>query len=334
MAQYHVIYSSTTKSLQALKNAITEIVSTGELTDSDILSIRYWMDDNKHLSGNYPFDSIYSIIDNILSDGVIDPEERQLLLSTLQDEKICNPAPFLIKSLAGCHICLTGNFSFAKRKEIESLLIQYCAFIEKNTTTKTDYVFVGGLGSNDWAYGNYGNKIKRAKELQELGHRILIFSEDVLKDFLDTHIPPDTYTFEQCISQIDTLSYDAQKIIQEEICHIIDGFPGITSQNNETINLLINKNILCKVEDDYPYQFFLRYLSRNELNKRIESLNLKISFNKNMKLDDLIEWCVKNIPEHIKTLCSDFMFLKLNDSFLNPAILIRLQQYLFSKYPE
>lgn len=334
MHKYHTEYSSTTKSLQALKETITRIIAAGKFTDDDILSIRYWMDDNMHLSGNYPFDRIYSIIDDILSDGVIDPEERQLLLSTLQDEKICNCSPFSIKSLAGCHVCLTGNFSFAKRKEIEDLLMQYCAFIEKNANTKTDFVFVGGLGNNDWAYGNYGNKIKRAKELQELGHRILIFSEDVLKNFLDTHIPPDTYSFDQCLDRIDALPYNAQKVIQHEISHIIDGYPGMVSQNDETIDFLINKNILYKVEDNYSYQKFLRFLSRNELNERIESLDLGMSFKKNMKLDDLIEWCIKNIPEHIKALCPDFMFLKLNDSFLNPTVLIRLQQYLFSKYPE
>lgn len=333
MSNYHIKYSSTTKSLQSLKHFLTQIVSIGKLTDSDILSIRYWMDDNMHLSGNYPFDKIYSIIDEILSDGVIEPEEQQMLLSILQNEKIYDSAPFTIQTLAGYHVCLTGNFIFDKRKNIEDLLPQYCAFIEKGVNLKTDYVFVGGAGSNDWAYGNYGSKIKRAKELQEQGHRILIFSEDILKQFLETHTPQPTYTYEQCLDVLNFLPEDVQKIIQNEINSVINGIAGSVYVHNQTIDMLIEKNILCIDKSEYASQKILKYISRNELNRRIEALNLGLSFNKNLKQENLVIWCFDNIPDHIKDLFPDIMLLKLNESFLNPKVLIRLQQHLSAKFP-
>lgn len=333
MYKYHTEYSSITKSLQALKETITQIIITGEFTDDDILSIRYWMDDNMHLAGNYPFDKIYSIIDGILSDGVIDSEERQSLLEILQSETIYNATPFIVNSLAGYHVCLTGNFTFAKRKELEYKLMQYCAFNEKSVNSKTDFLFVGGLGNQDWAYGNYGNKIKRAKELQEAGHPILIFGEDILENFFKTHTLPITYSFEQCLDVLSSLPDEAQKYVLYEINHVINGGSGIVFQKSVLTNLLIEKNILHNCEGDYPYERFLYYLSRNELIVRIESLNLELTFKKNISLDDLIKWCQENIPEHIPELCHDFMLLKLNEPFLNPEVLVRISHYFSAKFP-
>ena len=188
--KYHIEHSQTTKSLLALKDAISEMISAGSLTDDDILDLRYWMEDNQHLAGNYPFDKIYSLIDNILSDGIIEEEEREQLLEILNNEQVCDSSSFHIDSLSGKRICLTGTFSFAKRKDIEETITKYGGFNECHSITyRTNYLFVGGHGSVDWAYGNYGNKVKKAKELQEKGYNIRILGEDDLKAFLDSHIP-------------------------------------------------------------------------------------------------------------------------------------------------
>lgn len=49
----------------------------------------------------------------------------------------------------------------------------------KNTiTNNTNILIVGDLGSNDWKCGSYGEKIKRAKEMQEKGLDILIIGEN------------------------------------------------------------------------------------------------------------------------------------------------------------
>ncbi len=190
MDRFNTVYSSVTQSLQALNNAISEILSIGSLTDDDVLALRYWMDDNIHLSGNYPFDKIYKIIDQILSDGTIDPKDKAELLLILEEENICDSEPAAISTLMGKHICLTGNFDFATRNEIEELISNQGGVCDKNVFHYTDYLFVGGKGSRDWAYGNYGNKVKRAKEFQERGHDLLILGEDSLSVFFDTHDIP------------------------------------------------------------------------------------------------------------------------------------------------
>lgn len=177
--RYHTEPSPTTKSLLALQRVISEIISIGNLSDDDILTLRYWMDDNRHLAGNYPFDKIYSLIDNILSDGVIEDEEKTQLLEILSKEQVCDISPVQINSLSGKRICLTGTFSFAQKKEIEEKISAYGGINEHNSIREyTNYLFVGGHGSTSWAYGNYGNKVKKAKELQEKGSHIHILGED------------------------------------------------------------------------------------------------------------------------------------------------------------
>ena len=45
---------------------------------------------------------------------------------------------------------------------------------------KTSYVVVGSLGSDAYAYGTYGTKVKKAMELQEQGKPVRIITEDQL----------------------------------------------------------------------------------------------------------------------------------------------------------
>lgn len=332
--KYYVEPSPTTKSLLTLKNAISEIITIGELSDDNILTLRYWMDNNRHLAGNYPFDKIYSLIDAILSDGVIEAEEKKQLLEILSKEQVCDVSPSRINSLSGKRVCLTGTFSFAQKKEIEEKIAAYGGINEhKSIHAYTNYLFVGGHGSMSWAYGNYGNKVKKAKELQEKGSNIQIMGEDALKNFFDTHTPPRTYSFQECLDLFSGLSADALKVIRKHVYSTLyDQREIIWHISEPTLALLISKNILWECED-YDYSNILYYLPRNELNKRIESLNLNINFKKNMRLDSLVNWCVKNIPGHIKELLTDYTVLSLNEIFLNHNLLERLLNHFDRMFP-
>ena len=46
-----------------------------------------------------------------------------------------------------------------------------------NVSGKVAYVVVGGEGSSDYAYGNYGSKVKKAMDLQAKGKPIQIIAE-------------------------------------------------------------------------------------------------------------------------------------------------------------
>ena len=49
---------------------------------------------------------------------------------------------------------------------------------KNSVSSKIDYLFVGGLGSEAWKFGNVGGKIAKAQELQERGCKIQIIPED------------------------------------------------------------------------------------------------------------------------------------------------------------
>lgn len=74
-------------------------------------------------------------------------------------------------------IVLTGEFSSGSRKEIKTFLEKQGAKISTGVSGKTDYLIIGALGSPDWKYGNYGDKVAKAQELQKSGRNIAIIQE-------------------------------------------------------------------------------------------------------------------------------------------------------------
>jgi NAD-dependent DNA ligase len=81
-------------------------------------------------------------------------------------------------------ICLTGTFQFEERQRIGEMLLVLGARMVDSVRRTTKYLIVGNLTSQGWSNGNYGNKIKRAIEMRESGHPIVIVSEDHFKTLL------------------------------------------------------------------------------------------------------------------------------------------------------
>ena len=76
-------------------------------------------------------------------------------------------------------ICvLTGDFKSGSKAEIEKNIVSKGGYVKSGVSKKTDFVIVGRFGSAEWKCGNYGTKIKKAKELQADGAKVQIISED------------------------------------------------------------------------------------------------------------------------------------------------------------
>ncbi len=82
--------------------------------------------------------------------------------------------------ISGKTICVTGSFLCGSRDMIQEKLQSMGAICEKGVTKRTDILIVGGSGSEQWAYGSYGGKIKKALDMQEKGHHIKIIGEKEL----------------------------------------------------------------------------------------------------------------------------------------------------------
>lgn len=201
-------YDLTTSSLQFLMGMLHGIMSDGELSDSEIRHLQTWITANSFLEGCYPFDELESLISSILLDGIITPEEREMLMAFI-GEFIDTSVSYNINentikelqskySIGGiCSICqeinfaestfcFTGKSDRASRKDIAAI-VENCggSYIDR-VTKGTDYLIVGNSGNPCWAYSCYGRKIEQAVNLRKDGGKIKIINEvdfwDILED--------------------------------------------------------------------------------------------------------------------------------------------------------
>ena len=83
--------------------------------------------------------------------------------------------------------CLTGDFINGTKADIAAMLIALGAIEQKGVTKKTNYLFVGGNGSDRWKFASAGGgKISKAHELNDKGADIHIIHELDLFEQLDS----------------------------------------------------------------------------------------------------------------------------------------------------
>ncbi|MGN1412348.1 MAG: exonuclease domain-containing protein [Oscillospiraceae bacterium] len=84
----------------------------------------------------------------------------------------------LLINVRGKIICLTGDFNFGTREEVQIELTNHGAVCKSSVTKKTDFLITGSQGSQDYKFGNVGTKYKKALELQQQGIDINILKEN------------------------------------------------------------------------------------------------------------------------------------------------------------
>jgi len=171
------------KRLIELKSILSEIVADGVLSDEETLALQGWLDENASLKGNFPFDKIFEIVSKALADGILENEERESMLCLF--EQITDPVSKACAcgdiDINGKTFCLTGEFDFGERSEVQAVLVKRGGIPVSGVTRKTDYVIVGNKGSDAWCAGNYGTKVMKALELQSKGFPIKIVRETDLQ---------------------------------------------------------------------------------------------------------------------------------------------------------
>lgn len=178
--------STNTQSLLTLNGILSGITCDNVLVESEIDYLQKWLDDNTVLKGNYPYDKIYTTISAALADGILEKAELDYMLQLFK--QITDPVKEIAcdydqLNIIDKSICLTGEFDYGSKADVNELLLSHGAYINKSVTQRTDILLVGGQGSTAWSAGNYGNKVKKALEIQEKGFNILIIRES---DFFTT----------------------------------------------------------------------------------------------------------------------------------------------------
>lgn len=184
---YKTSFTEQTKALQTLQVSLLGVIADNVLSEAEVYALKNWLDANSNLSGQYPFDRVFAVIENSLEDGILEQHELDEMLSLFK--KFTDPANEYSRSVDDLSfesksICITGNFNYGSRKDVEELIIRAKGICKKSVSRNTDYVIVGSMGSADWTCGNYGTKIKRALELQNQGFSLQIIKEETFIDAL------------------------------------------------------------------------------------------------------------------------------------------------------
>jgi hypothetical protein len=180
------------RSIGALIGIAQGMLSDGELRDREVEFLNRWLEENTSIATAWPGDVLHARVKQVLRDGSISPEERDHLVTTLQQlvggshEKLENAthvseimfdrdASIVV---AGQRFCFTGEFAYGSRSDCERVVRDLGGFVAASVSRKVNYLVVGGLGSPEWIHGSFGTKIVSAIEIKRKGGPVLIVHED------------------------------------------------------------------------------------------------------------------------------------------------------------
>ncbi|MCI7328134.1 MAG: BRCT domain-containing protein [Lachnospiraceae bacterium] len=167
--------------MQELQVIVNGIIEDDSINREELDVLNRWLQMHDYLLGFYPFDKIYYAVEAILDDNIMDSDEEKVLLDLL--DRFINPdTTNEYVSLDGKVVCLSGDFSYGTKKDVENYISGKGGVIAKNVTQKVDILILGEAGSAAWKYGNYGSKYEKARQLQEKGSNIIVVKEqDIIK---------------------------------------------------------------------------------------------------------------------------------------------------------
>ncbi len=169
------------------------VIADGVVTKGEAEFLARWLDRNRHVRNEWPASVLFTRVNEMLSDGVLDPDEQRELLGLLSDITgegeslqydahslstqlpLTQPAPEVV--VAGKEFCLTGRFVHGTRKQCEQEVIARGGVTSGKPRRSTHYLVIGHVGSSDWIHSTHGRKIEYALELSRNGSPIALISE-------------------------------------------------------------------------------------------------------------------------------------------------------------
>jgi len=201
----NIYFDGITADIQTLHGFCHGILADGYISNDEIYALQKWMLANEHLQTYYPYDEIYSLLDEILEDGVIEEKERLALTAYLNDfidlrtTSVAHNVDSLTKNvlieglfhknikihLTDTIFSFTGESEKMTRNEIAEFIQEHGGIFSSNVTKKVQVLLVGINGNPCWAYTCYGRKVEQAIKLRKAGSNILILNEiDFWEEFL------------------------------------------------------------------------------------------------------------------------------------------------------
>jgi NAD-dependent DNA ligase len=180
------------RSCESLLGICSGLMADGELNDREINFLHTWLLEHHEMASSWPGEVVYTRTSEVLKDGVISDEERENLVSTLNqllggsfidDGAVPSGATTLpvdetvSVQIGGQSFCFTGKFLFGTRSACERAVIARGGIALGAVTRDLSYLVIGELSSREWKYSSFGTKIDRAVELRANGSGIQIVGE-------------------------------------------------------------------------------------------------------------------------------------------------------------
>ena len=175
------------RAIHEMLGVVRGILFDGKITDDEVTGLNNWLLLHADIRQVWPVFVISERLYRILSDGKIDDEERAELkdmlaklvgggLNRATSLPVDDPLPALL--FPEKRYVFTGKFAFGTRKACEGAVADCGALCSSAVSCLTDYLVIGEIGSADWKYSAWGNKIHEAMQLKSDGEKIAIIPEE------------------------------------------------------------------------------------------------------------------------------------------------------------
>ena len=113
-----------TTATQVLDGILRGISADNVITELECRQLQNWLYDNSFLKGHFPYDKVFSLVEEVLEDNVVTKEESEYLQKEIT--AILNPVEELrtsVETLEGKTVCLSGNFKFGQKAAVAEFIV-------------------------------------------------------------------------------------------------------------------------------------------------------------------------------------------------------------------
>jgi len=190
-----------TRAMQSLLGICTGLIADNELSDIEIRFLDTWLQDHQDVTSAWPGSVIATRVREALEDGIITEEERIYLVTTLAnitgnefaetgyaspDTPAAPPYDAEVTiEFEGRSFCFTGKFMFGTRQACHRITERLGGAPIDAVNKDLDFLVVGSLISQDWAFESYGRKIEKAAAYRDNSGAPRIISEKQWASALD-----------------------------------------------------------------------------------------------------------------------------------------------------
>lgn len=177
--------ANSTLATQILNGILAGITEDRVVNKLECQKLLEWLYENQSLTETYPFNQIFEAVERIVKNSVFTKEDEDLIKEKIKE--MLNPVESLrseIYSVKDKTICLSGNFEYGQKSDVEKLIEEHGGIIVPSVAKKTQILVIGNSECQAYANGTYGTKVVKAMNLQAKGIDIKIIKESDLMSAL------------------------------------------------------------------------------------------------------------------------------------------------------